>query len=169
MRSPVCGTENLEDGGRAALQCRSPRCPGRPFHGGAVRPWPTPTLFELVPTPGPLNPLSGRLGSEPSSPAPESIACQTCLAESRAGRLQPHAAAHPPGTIPLAEKKKPGARSGSHLGRPIMSDDPSQCYCNYPIHRVAARPLDVLRERQCPRTLPLHEQKQPASSLATQA
>jgi len=123
MRSPVCGTENLEDGGRPAppagwyrtgtgprtvsrgdFSCfargraephararalPSPRRPGRHPRRGAAHAWPTPTPFELVPIPGLLNRMSGRLSSEPSTTASESIACQTCLAESRSSRLQP--------------------------------------------------------------------------------
>ena len=86
------GREEIERGkpvGKPALQTR----PGT----GHRRPTSIP--FRLVSVAGQLNPLSDRSGSEPSSEASESIACKTCLAESNDPRLQPHAAAHLPGTI----------------------------------------------------------------------
>ncbi len=74
------------------------RAPG-PLRVGTLHPRPTGTPFRLVSSAGLLSSLSGRSGSEPSSEAPEFIACQTCLAESNDSRLQPHVAAHLPGTI----------------------------------------------------------------------
>jgi len=126
--------------------------PNRLRRVGAPQHRPASAPFCLVSIPGPLNRLSDQFGCEPSSAAPESIAHKTCLAESPNSRLQPHAAAHPPGTM-IGRNQKSGWRSGSHVLRPTMSDDPSQChYTATPfIGWRPDHPVD-LRGRKCPRT-----------------
>jgi hypothetical protein len=62
---------------------------------GQIIPWPADTPLWLVSIPGRLKLMSSRFDSKPSEP----IARKTCFAEPQVSRLQPHAAAHPPGTV----------------------------------------------------------------------
>jgi hypothetical protein len=79
--------------------------------------------FWLVAILGPLHPLrSGRFGSTHSG----YIARNPYLAEPHDSRLQPHAAAYPPGTI-VRGNYQSGTKSDPKVLRPTVFGTTSQC------------------------------------------